>query len=228
MENNTILVIAAHPDDEVLGCGGTIARYAREGCRCHILFMAEGATARKGDPDAAQKNVLALRKSAQKAAQSLGAVDVEFCRFPDNRMDGVDLLDVVRKVEESLERIKPAIVFSHHHGDLNIDHRMTAQAVETATRPLPGCSVKELYAFEVLSSTEWAFSRAADYFAPDCFTDIGKTIDIKLKALAAYTSEKRCFPHPRSREAVTSLARFRGAQSGLEAAEAFRLVRRIM
>ena len=219
-----VLVVAAHPDDEVLGCGATLARLAREGHDCRVLIMGGGLAARTAEPSTA--GLASLRQSAEAAARILGATGVEVLDFPDNRMDTVALLDVVKAVEARLHELRPHVVFTHHARDLNIDHAVTARAVETATRPVDAHCPEEVYAFEVPSSTEWAFERGAA-FAPNHFIDVAASLSVKIEALKAYASEIRPFPHPRSPEAIEALARLRGSQAGLPAAEAFTLVRRI-
>jgi LmbE family N-acetylglucosaminyl deacetylase len=229
MRNKNILVIAAHPDDEVLGCGGTIARHTMNGEKCNVLIMSEGITSRDNirNPDLRNDEIAKLREQAENAASILGVSCVEFNSFPDNRMDSVDLLDVVKKIENAIEKYNPEIIYTHHFGDLNIDHQITAKAVETATRPVRKNSVKEIYSFETPSSTEWAFSNQYHYFRPNCYIEIEKTLSKKIEAFECYRSEKRTFPHPRSSEAIKNLATARGTQVGLKAAEAFTLIRKI-
>jgi LmbE family N-acetylglucosaminyl deacetylase len=224
---NTALVVAAHPDDEVLGCGGTIAKMADEGWSVHVLILAEGATSRsrKRDRNAKRGELSALVKSAKAAAKVLGAKSVEVLAFADNRMDGVELLDVVKAVEDRIAKFGPTRVLTHHRGDVNVDHQMVHDAVLAAVRPLPGTTVREVLFFEVASSTEWRPASSLPAFAPALFVDIGLTIDRKLRALEAYSSELRAFPHPRSKEAVEHLARWRGATAGVMAAEAFEVGR---
>ena len=230
MKNKTILAVAAHPDDEILGCGGTIVRHVRNGAKCHILILGEGITSRDNQREAEFRihEIKKLKKQAKKAAGIIGATSLEVLSFPDNRMDSVDLLDVIKQVEKAVEKVRPDVIYTHHFGDLNIDHRITAKAVETATRPINGTSVREVYAFETLSSTEWAFTSPNNHFRPNYFVDIENTLKIKIKALSAYTVEVRELPHPRSPEVLMSLAKVRGAQAGLKAAEAFSLVRKIV
>ncbi len=220
-----IAVIAAHPDDEVLGCGGTIARHAAFGDRVHILILAEGATSRDPAPASADrdKELAALRLAARDAAGILGAALVEFGGLADNRMDGVELLDVVKIVESFVSEIRPRVVYTHHAGDMNIDHLVTQRAVSTALRPLPGANLCSLLYFEVPSSTEWGSVPCGLPFVPQWFENIEPFLDRKLAALRAYHSEMRAFPHPRSYEHVEALARVRGATVGLAAAEAFML-----
>jgi LmbE family N-acetylglucosaminyl deacetylase len=228
IEAAPVLVIAAHPDDEVLGCGGTIARWAREGHAVFIAILGEGITSRPRRREETEPGlVAALQAQCRRAAQLLGAREVYFRDFPDNRLDTVPLLEVIKSVEELLDSLQPSIVNTHHGGDLNVDHRVVHQAVLTATRPLKDHPVREVYAFEVPSSTEWAFQRFEPVFRPNVFVDISDTLPVKLEALAQYDTERRAFPHPRSPEAVTALARRWGSVVGCEAAEAFELIRAI-
>lgn len=224
-----ILVIAAHPDDEVLGCGGTIARHADQGDDVFITILGEGIMARADSPDnsSLRDKQKGLKEQTIEVASILGAKEVINYNFPDNRMDSVDLLDIIKAVEKSIKNFKPEIIYTHYIGDLNIDHAITSRAVITATRPQPGNLVPELYAFEVLSSTEWFFGQGVDSFKPDYFVSINKYLEIKLKALSIYHSEIYEYPHPRSEKSIRTLAYLRGSQSGLESAEAFKLIRKI-
>ncbi len=223
---DTVLVVAAHPDDEVLGCGGTIARHAFEGDDVFVLILAEGATSRDNRRTADQPpEVAALQASAAAAAEILGAAPPRFLGFPDNRLDGVDLLDVVKAVEEVISEFSPGIVYTHHAGDLNIDHRIAFRAVITACRPQPDTVIREIYTFETPSSSEWAPPDAAHVFTPRRFVDISRTLERKMAALACYESELRPFPHARSIEGVGALAKWRGATMGCAAAEAFDVIR---
>jgi len=227
---NRILVVAAHPDDEVLGCGGTIARHAELGDKVHVLILAEGTTSRDTVRDTAgrSREIEALQSAVQRSAELLGAEPPRFAGFPDNRMDEVALLDVIKTVEAVVGEVRPSIVYTHHGGDLNVDHRIVHQAVVTACRPLPESPVRSLYAFETVSSTEWASETLGQSFRPTRFVDIATHLDRKLQALESYTSEMRSFPHPRSRENVVALARHRGACAGIAAAEAFMVIREIV
>ena len=224
----TILVVAAHPDDEVLGCGGTIVRRAREGEAVHIVILGEGATSRHADrADSDPAVVSALQDSSARACEIMGAAGVEHFGLPDNRFDTVALLDIVKLVEGAIERVAPDTVFTQHGGDLNVDHQLVFRAVLAATRPMEGHPVRTVYAFEVGSSTEWAFQRFEPAFRPTVFVDIDATLDVKVAALEAYVDEMRTFPHPRSPEAIRAAAVRWGSVSGLRAAEAFDLVRAI-
>ncbi|NWG87656.1 MAG: PIG-L family deacetylase [Hydrogenophilaceae bacterium] len=223
-----VLVVAAHPDDEVLGCGGTIARHSDQGDEVAIVILAEGATSRASQRDrtAMSADLDRLGSAAQRAGAILGA-SVTLHDFPDNRMDSVDLLDVVKRIEAVIETFRPDTVYTHHAGDVNIDHRIVHQAVVTACRPMPGQCVRTLLFFEVASSTEWQPPGTAPAFQPNWFVPIETTLGRKIQALQAYAEEMRAFPHARSVEAVEHLARWRGAGVGAAAAEAFMLGRRL-
>lgn len=224
-EMDPILVVAAHPDDEVLGCGGTMARLSAD----HTVYAAilgEGMSSRYERREEADPGRLdALRQASRRVAAMLGVREVFLLGLPDNRFDELATLDVVKKVEDLVGRLQPRVIFTHHPGDLNIDHAITFRAVLTATRPVPACPVREVYAFEIPSSTEWAFQRYEPVFRPNVFVDIARTIDVKLTAMQAYESESRPFPHPRSVEALRAIARRWGSVVGVEYAEPFELVR---
>jgi LmbE family N-acetylglucosaminyl deacetylase len=217
-----ILVIAAHPDDEVLGCGGTINRHVDSGDTVNVLFMSDGVTSR---------NINGLEQdsrnqSAFEACSILGTQEPNFLDYPDNKMDSLALLDIVQAVEGIINNLKPDIIYTHHSGDLNIDHRITHQAVMTACRPQPNFSVKEIYSFEVLSSTEWQTQDKLP-FLPNYFIDIAPFIENKRKALHVYSSEMHAEPHSRSIENVLRLNAVRGNSVGLYYAEAFMVLRKI-
>ena len=227
-QTGPVLVVAAHPDDEVLGCGGTIARLVREGHEVHICILGEGATSRQSDGEPAhQGQVETPQSQCREVASYLGAREPSFFGLPDNRFDTVPLLEVVRLVEGLVQSVAPRTVFTHHLGDLNIDHVISHRAVLTATRPMADCPVKEVYSFEVPSATEWAFSPAASAFQPTMFMDISETLDAKIGAMSKYRDELREFPHPRSPEALEAIARRWGSTVGVKAAEAFQVVRAV-
>ena len=224
-----ILIISAHPDDEVLGCGGSMAKWSKEGHEIHVLIMAEGETSRDKIRDRKSRaaDLSHLANSAEKAKDILGVASVELLNYPDNRMDSVDLLDVVKSIEEQIEKHRSEVVVTHHSSDLNIDHQIIHKAVMTACRPQPDHPVKRILTFEVPSATEWQSPTDGSPFVPNWFEDISETLELKIKALEAYESEMRDWPHARSTKAVDHLARWRGASMGCEAAEAFMLVREI-
>ena len=223
----TTLILAAHPDDEVLGCGGTIAKLVDQGSIVHVSFLADGVFSREGDQVSQQEELRIRRGAAQKACDILGVKSVSFGDFPDNRMDTVALLDIISVVEELIAEHLPDTVFTHHAGDVNIDHRRMHEAAVTACRPQRGHPVKTLLCFEVPSSTEWQLPGSAPVFAPNWFVDISDTLERKFAALDAYAAELRDWPHPRSRQGVDHLARWRGATVGVDAAEAFMLGRQL-
>ena len=224
-----ILVVAAHPDDEVLGCGGTIARHADAGDQVQVLIVAEGATSRQHqrDREQATHELSFLAMAAQQAGAILGVQGLELLDLPDNRLDSLDRLDLIKQIEERIARHQPQVVYVHHAGDVNVDHRRLHEAVVTACRPTPGQPVRRLLSFEVASSTEWQPPGSAPPFQPNWFVDITAQWPRKREALAAYASEMRPWPHARSIEALEHLARWRGAQVGVEAAEAFCLLRHL-
>jgi LmbE family N-acetylglucosaminyl deacetylase len=217
-------VVVAHADDEVLGCGGTIAKHVAKGDTVCAVFLADGVTSR---PDASDKELAERNLAAKKAHSILGIKQSFMLGLPDNRMDTVPLIDIVQKLECIIHELQPHIVYTHHYGDLNIDHRITHKAVMTACRPIPDLSVKEIYTFEVLSSTEWN-SPGLNSFTPSVFVDITDYLDVKVQALSAYKLEMRDPPHSRSLENCRRLAMFRGNSIGVIAAEAMMVIRVIL
>jgi LmbE family N-acetylglucosaminyl deacetylase len=226
----SVLVVAAHPDDEVLGCGGTIARHADSGDHVQVLIVAEGSTSRQQKRDRSQvrDELSVLAKAAQAAGSILGAANVQLLDLPDNRLDSLDRLDLIKRIEEHVNHHKPGCVYVHHVGDVNVDHRRLHEAVVTACRPTPSHPVKRLLSFEVASSTEWQPPGSAPAFQPNWFVDISSQWSRKRLALEAYANEMRPWPHARSVKALEHLARWRGAQVGVEAAEAFCLLRQLV
>lgn len=224
---STVLVVCAHPDDEALGIGGTLARHAAEGDRVHLLFLAEGVTARDPsfDPVARAGDIAARKAMAGNAARAVGAEPPRFLDMQDNRLDGLELLDIVKPIEAVIAELAPSIIYTNHVNDLNVDHRIAHLAVLTACRPLLGHCVRAIYAFETLSSTEWEPCGMGRTFHPTRYVDISGFTEAKLAAIRAYDFEMRPFPHPRSHEAISALWQLRGAQSGLLAAEALVVVR---
>jgi LmbE family N-acetylglucosaminyl deacetylase len=223
-----ILIIAAHPDDEVLGCGGTITRLVREGKEVHIVILANGLTSRTDFDDFRSSELLKQHhERAQRVGSLMGVSSVQVLGFPDQKLDALPLLEVTHAIEREIERLQPDTIFTQHGGDLNQDHVITYRATLTATRPMAGGRVRCVYAYEVPSSTEWSFQRFAPHFQPSVFFDIADTLEVKIAAMQIYESEAREFPHPRSPQALKAIARRWGSVVGLHAAEAFELVREI-
>lgn len=211
--NKNVIVIAAHPDDEVLGCGGSLLRHVAKGDKVHVMFLTNGVSARGSDYGA---NLRSL--ACEKVMKQIGVTS--FCQFdyPDNQLDTVPLLEIVKLVEDFISQVDPSIIYTHFSGDLNVDHRMCSAAVSTACRPLPETNYTEIYTFETPSSTEWS---ARDIFDPTHFINIQDYLDDKLNLMSIYEDEVRSFPHPRSLDAISALAKWRGSTSGFYAAEAF-------
>ncbi|MGF1730515.1 PIG-L deacetylase family protein [Photobacterium kasasachensis] len=218
-----VLVVAAHSDDEALGCAGTIAKHIDNGDQVTVMFMTDGVSSR----EELEVQAGELRNEAAiKALGILGVAEVKQYSFPDNKMDSVPLLDVVQAVEEVLSEYNPSVVYTHFASDLNMDHCITHRAVMTACRPQSWSSVREIYSFEVLSSTEWA-SRTGSQFVPQRIVDISAYWEMKLNALKCYEVEMRSYPHSRSYECIEAQAKYRGATHGMAMAEAF-VIERIL
>ncbi|MEN3033950.1 MAG: PIG-L family deacetylase [Aquificaceae bacterium] len=223
-----MLLVFAHPDDEVLACGGAVSKLTQEGAKAYTLILGEGITSRdeKRDINLRKKELEELREEAKKANKLLGVDEVFFYDFPDNRFDGVELIEIVKTIERVIAKVKPEVIFTHYWKDLNIDHQITYKAVITATRPRPGASVREIYACEVLSSTEWNYPIS---FQPDTYFLLSEEhIRNKIQAMKCYSSEIKTYPHPRSPQGIEYLARVRGMQVGAEYAEGFKIVRKIV
>ena len=233
-----ILVIAAHPDDEVLGMGGTIKKFTKNKHKVKVVFLATGILSRRSTNyknsseytlkektlKIAEKQIKQLRVDSKKALKILGVNEVEFYDFPDNEMDIISNLEITKTIEKIIEEFKPENVYTHFKNDVNIDHRLIYNAVVTATRPTEKCKVKKVLSFEVPSSTEWFFP---SNFSPNVFVDISKEVGAKLKAMSQYKDELNKFPHPRSIEALEIISKRWGTVCGFHAAEAFYLVRQL-
>ncbi len=221
-----ILVVAAHPDDEILGVGATIAKHVKNGDEAYAVILGEGQTSRTDKREETDQSVVAaLHEDSVKSAKIIGYKEIYFENFPDNRFDQVDLLDVVKAVEKYVKKIKPDVIYTHHGGDLNVDHQYTYKAVLTGTRPVGAYPVKEIYCFETFSSTEWNFAYGDNTFRPDTFVNVEDTFKQKLDAMACYKSELGEFPHPRSLENLEICAKRWGGVTGLNLVEAFETVR---
>ncbi len=222
------LVFAAHPDDEVLGCGGTIARLAGSGTEVHIVILATGLTSRPDFDSSKRNEQLQIHHDRSRSAGALlGAASVKILGYPDQLLDSLPLLEINHALEKEIHAVQPDTVFTQHGGDLNLDHSILYRSTLTATRPVRGCTVKRVYAYEVASSTEWSFQRFEPRFQPSVFVNIEATLMKKIAAMMAYESEVREFPHPRSEKALTAAALRWGSVIGAPAAEAFELVREV-
>ncbi len=220
-----ILVVASHPDDEILGCGGTLYNLKKRGAKISALFLSDGESSRK-HPNI-NKLIDNRKRQAIKAAKIIGIKKITFGNFPDNSMDSVPILKIIQFIEKEIKTIKPDTIFTHFDHDLNVDHQITSKAVITACRPIKNQTVKSILFFEILSSSEWNISAKNKNFKPNYFVDIKKSIKFKLKALKCYKREMRKWPHPRSIEGVKLLSKTRGSTVGLSNAEAFILGRHV-
>jgi len=236
MKNKTILIAAAHPDDEILGCGGTIAKLTRnDENTVYTLILGEGITSRKDIGYIKNKMTGTavgtlydeIRIDSLKAQEILGVRECYFEDFPDNMFDSVALLEIVKKVDKYIDKIKPDVIFTHHPSDLNIDHRITFQAVLTCCRPQPNFKHPDIYCFEIPSSTEWQYLTGETSFKPNVFVDVSDTIDLKIEALKCYTSEMKEYPHSRSLQGVLTMAQDWGRKVGRIFVEAFELIRSV-
>ena len=214
-----VLIIAAHPDDEVLGCGGTIAHHTAKGDVVEVVIVGEGAASRPGANFSEEINN--LHTAAKNAAQAMGSLPPRFFNLPDNQLDTIPLLKITQKLEKVVHEVKPNTVYTHHGGDLNVDHQIVHKAVITSCRPTPQSCIKRIYTFETLSSTEWATPSIGTAFVPNRYVDITNQLSAKLDALSCYNMEMHSFPHARSHEAAKAQAHLRGSQVGMMAAEAF-------
>ena len=217
-KNNSVLVVAAHPDDEAIGCFGTLLNHYKLGDIINIIFLTDGVSSRGNS----KKNKDGRKKNCLKVLSVLGLKknNVFFLDYPDNMMDSVPLLDVVKNIEKIKQKIKPNIIYTHFSNDLNIDHRVAYQAAVTASRPTTNETVKKIFCFEILSSTEWS-DKNKQIFSPNYFVDISKFINKKIKALKIYDKEIKKSPNARSLENIKNLASIRGSSIGTYYAEAF-------
>lgn len=222
----SVLCVVAHPDDELLGVGGTLARHADDGDDVHICILSDGVTSRYDDTDAADEEIKQRRQRAERAAEMLGAT-VSLYGYPDNSFDTVPLLDIVQTIEAEITDHSPAVIYTHHYGDLNIDHELTCRATITATRPLADSDIERVLAFETLSASEWSVPRPDNAFQPTSFVDISDQLSTKTDALSVYETELRNPPHPRTIDTVRKNAEVWGSKSGVPAAEPFELLREV-
>ena len=217
-----VLVLAAHPDDELLGVGATLALHARAGDAVHAVVLAEGATSRYE-----RKMKVSLEEAGRRAAGELGLATIRFEQFPDQRLDTVPLVEVTQRIEAIVEEVKPEVVYTHFTGDVNLDHGVVARAAWTACRPYRFPGVRRFAAFETPSSTEWGWPFQSETFAPNLYVEISEALDAKVAALECYESELRDYPHPRSARAIRERAAYWGSLVGKPAVEPFMILREL-
>ena len=222
-KKKNLLVVAAHPDDEVLGCGGTILKYSKKGYNINLIFFTDGVGSRI-NKNLNKKKIVRIN-AAIKAAKILGCKKPNFNEFPDNELDKISNLKLVKIIENEIKKTKPEIIFTHFKNDLNIDHKKINQALVTACRPQKNRTVKKILFFEVPSSTEWQIDKSKNIFNPNWFEDITNEFKKKINAIKCYKDELRKSPHPRSIDGITSLNKWRGSTIGVKYAEAFMLGR---
>ncbi len=225
------MIVVAHPDDEILGLGATMHRLINNyNVKTHLLILGEGITSRSNKRDL-KKWSLELKthkKNIMESKKLIGYHSISINRFPDNRFDSLALLDLIKFIEEEKKKFNPDIVFTHHHGDLNIDHRRTFEAVITSFRPLQNEKVKMIITFETPSSTEWSPFDKMEIFKPNFFFEVTKSdLAIKVKAMENYFYEKRSYPHPRSSKSLKVRAQYFGSIIGVKYAEPFCIIRSI-
>lgn len=219
MKKGKILIVAAHPDDEILGCGGTILKL-KEKNDINVIFMTNGVSARG-------KNRISEKRRKNACLKLFKYLDIskpEFFNFPDNQLDRTPLLKIIKKIEKKINLYKPDTIFTHYSNCLNIDHRKTFEAVNTACRPINKISVKKILSFEIPSSTDWALFHGKN-FQPNYYIDISKFLNEKINLIKFYKDELRNYPHSRSVKSIKSLASYRGVSSGVKYAEGFYLNR---
>jgi len=219
------LIIAAHPDDELLGCGAYAFQLVSTGWKGKSLILGEGMRSRGENSNKALDQ---LKEDGIRANQCIGITDISFHDLPDNQFDSIPLLKIVHIIEKTIIDFKPDIIFTHYGHDLNVDHRLTFQAVMTVCRPQPNMNIPDIYSFYIPSSTDWVDGNVLAPFCPNVYVDIATVIEKKIEALAHYTSEMREYPHSRSLESIANIAKYWGNRVGLEFAEPLILVRKVI
>jgi LmbE family N-acetylglucosaminyl deacetylase len=232
LQNKKILIVAAHPDDELLGLGATMHKLIKsKSVETRVIILGEGITSRsdKRDEKMWKKELEIHHKNIEDARLAIGYGEVKTHNLPDNRFDTVPLLDIIKIVEKEKENFKPDVIFTHHSGDLNIDHQRTFAAALTAARPMAGETVQTIITFETPSATEWNSYSDSNQFSPNLFFEVSEEdINAKIRGMESYQFEKREYPHPRSPEALKYRARYWGLTVGVAYAEAFNVVRSII
>lgn len=224
---NKILVIAAHPDDEIYGMGGTIARLSSEGKQVHLLIITDGSSAQYRNDTQLDEIISRKKEETRRAAECVGIASVQYGGLPDMRLDQTEHIKINEVIESCIQQLQPDTVFTHFWGDVNLDHQRVFQSTVVATRPVAGQSVKQMYCYSVPSSTEWQV-RNQDAFVPNYFVDIQAYAEQKSAAVNAYATELRAYPHPRSAQAVMEQDRSAGLRCGLGQCEEFLLVKKVV
>jgi LmbE family N-acetylglucosaminyl deacetylase len=230
-KNKKIMLVVAHPDDEILGLGASMHKLIQQfQSNVHVVILGEGITSRSDERsrDKWEKELERHKKNISDAQKAIGFQSLSIYEFPDNRFDSIPLLDIIKIIEKEKKDYEPDVIFTHHGGDLNIDHQKTFEAVMTACRPLETEKVKTIITFETPSGTEWKATTNPHHFIPNLFLEVSEeNLNSKITAMESYEFEKRDFPHPRSPKALTILAQRWGVSIGCNYAEAFCLVRSI-
>ena len=222
-----VLVIAAHPDDEVLGVGGTVAKLSAEGSDCHLLIVTDGSSSQYRDSDRLPEIIEAKKSETKGCADLLGFKSIHYGELPDMKLDRTPHIVINQVIEKAIDEIQPDTVFTHFWGDVNMDHQNVFKSTLVAVRPVMGQVVKELYCYRVPSSTEWTPNKEDTMFMPNYYVDIEKYAEQKYKAFACYSTELREYPHPRSIQYLRETDKTAGLKVGLLAAEEFVLLRKL-
>lgn len=222
-----VLVIAAHPDDEVLGMGGTIAKLVKSGCVVDVMIVTDGSSSQYRDSDRLDEIISAKKKETRNCADILGVRDIYYGELPDMKLDTTPHIRINQVIEDVIDKVQPDTVFTHFWGDVNLDHQNVYKSTLVAVRPVMGQVVKELYCYRVPSSTEWTPNKADTMFMPNYLVDIEKFAEQKYKAFACYSTELREYPHPRSIQHLREIDKAAGLRVGMLAAEEFVLLRKL-
>ncbi len=212
-----VLIMAVHPDDDVLGAGGTIAKHSKNGDEVHVCYITEAYT-----PEWTPEFITERPRQIERANHILGVAYWHFFHFPTVLLDTIPQKDIYTKMKALIEKVAPEVVYIPHKGDVNQDHQIVYQCALSATRPEPNSSIKRVLSCEILSETNWG-----DGFSPNVYVDITDTLELKLLAMQEYKEEMRQAPHARSLESIKALAISRGMSVGVKYAEAFSLIREI-
>ena len=223
-----VLVIAAHPDDEVLGVGGTVAKLAAQGINCHLLIVTDGSSSQYRDSDHLHEIIEAKKSETKECADLLGFKTIHYGELPDMRLDKTPHIVINQVIEKVIDKLQPDAVFTHFWGDVNRDHQEVYKSTLVAVRPVMGQIIKDLYCYRVPSSTEWTPNKADTMFMPNVFVDISEVSEQKYNAFECYSTELREYPHPRSVQYLRETDRVAGLRVGLQAAEEFVLLRIIL